>query len=99
MTRTQISISLSREATTWYSKLAPERRTLVDARLQELALDPEGAPFNEPGPAGSPRYIARIDIDDGEVLAYRVVYIVDRTMQPHLPAIVVLRARALPYHR
>jgi len=37
------------KTTAWWSKLSSELRALVEARLRELALDPESAPFREPG--------------------------------------------------
>jgi len=75
--------------------LSPAHRARVDARLREMALDPDGAPLRRREPSGRVRYSAMVMIQDASAWAYRIDYVIDERMRAHLPAIVVLRGKAL----
>jgi hypothetical protein len=93
----EVYVGLSREASTRYSKLPDPHRTIVDARLRELAKDPERAPVRALSPQGRTIYVALAVVDDERAWAYRIEYVQDTLMRDRggLPSIAVLRARPI----
>ena len=90
----EVYIGLSREASAWYAQLSDAHRRIVDARLRELAKDPERAPVRALSPQGRTIYVALAVVDDERAWAYRIEYVEDTLMRERgrLPAIAVLRA-------
>jgi hypothetical protein len=96
-----VSITFDDVTTPWYFGLAPAHRRAVDGRLRELAWDPERAPVRFTSPHGRTVYTALAVVDDGDLWAYRLDFVIDELMRQRagLPAIAVLKARALPFRR